>query len=719
MRTVERCPAPRDRFPIPPTHDLSACSILSHPLCTDPSGNKIEIIEDGINRLDVPLLTIDQLGGYLFQCLIGSSWTDFERLAGPASDVELEILIEDDDQDLQSLWWEMMFYGRDPLAVQKTRKVAITRIVESAKPVAQPASLQMPLKVLFVVGRQIDDTLRPGAELIGLLNRVPLPLTGNFDQFQTAHLHVRLVQDAAWDDIEKAMVSFRPNVVHIVSHGELDPAGDGTRLLLTAREPEDPNNPAAKRQKTAEPYPCSAPRLLELITVNGSPPAVVVVNACHSAEAGGQGRADASFTAELVRGGVAVALGMSGEVADRACQIFAMSFYQGILRGVPVTLAAAQGRRAALLDFPEDTHTVEWARPTLFMAAGVAPALGVVPAARDWNRVAERFRTLTPAVMCDRLDCMDRYENFHTSLPPPAGRSAAFAFIAKEKGGVGKTRLLEEIAARSVFDNFIPVIVRNNHENPEAPQNHLEIGLQISKAIEKTREHFGLPLTPVSLTRQFAFRRADITPNPNDPVEAAYQEEALQKFILDNRMRGLQAVRLDTVLPLIQAECKALRDELRAPPLPDPIVLLLLDDLHRYASCVPDLLPRIREFGLGRPDLILPVVFTCNGMEEDKLVEDALRQRQDIFVSPLAPFECGTMLRLACRQFVLSKWNASVSARRDKSEAADIFYQLIEDFTKGCPQGFWLSEVEVVVARFKKNKTLVPTNFEEMLGRWK
>jgi len=416
---------------------------------------------------------------------------------------------------------------------------------------------------------------------------------------------------------------------------------------------------------------------------------------------------------------------MSGEVADRACQIFTLCFYQALLRGVPISCAAAQGRRAALLDFAEDVHNVEWARPTMFVAEGIDPKLKIQEAARDWSGVAERYRKLTtPEALCDRFDCMDRYEEFRKSLVTPIGRSAVIAFVSKDPlGGLGKTRLLEEIAARSVFDNFLPVIVRNNQENPDAPQNYLEMALQISTAIEDTRENFGLERAPLTMTRQFAHSLMGPehnNPNPNDLVKFTQLETELDDYLRQNRVRGKPAdVKIERVLPLIQAEFEALRTELTVPKQQAPTVLLLLDDLHRYAGCVQAILPRIREFGLGRADLPIPVVFTCNAVEEDKVLEEALRGRRDIPAIPLEAFETGVVQRMACRQFVLSYWKVSVTSRREKKDLVQAFYDSINEYTKGRPKQFLKTEVEVVVNTHRRIKTLVPTNFEEMLSKWK
>jgi hypothetical protein len=715
-RTVNRCPAPHDRFPLSPAHDLAVCTAEAHAACTDCTGAAISALYQSINQLDVPVGDIDKYGGYLFHCLLGDAWAELAGRAAAGEGIELEILIQPTDRDFSVLWWEMMFVGKDALAVQQTRKVAITRVIPTTNPLAQPQPLQLPLKVLFIVGREIDNALRPGAELFGILNRVPVP-NATYTHFETVQLHVRLIPNAAWDEIQSTCAAFRPDVVHIVSHGVPDPASGDARLLLTDRAPKDPGAPEKRPEKTTDPYPCSAQRLLNLVTVQGVAPTVMIVNACHTADY--QGAADLAFTAQLVQGGVAVALGMSGEVADRACQVFTLSFYQALLRGVPVSLAAAQGRRAALLDFPESMHNVEWARPTLFQAQGIKPTLGMNPAIRDFSAIAGSYRTLPPSALCGRLDCMNRYEAFRSSLPAPA-RPALFAFVTKETElGLGKTRLLEEIAARSIFDNFIPVLVRHDKENPDAPQNYLDVALQISVAVERTRQHFGFTAKALTMTRNYAYSQSpNPHPTPEDFVAFLSQETDLDRFLREQASGRLAAIDINrVVLPLIRAECKALRDELALAGQPPPTVLLLLDDLHRYANC-DVILALIKEHGLGTPELPLPVVFTLYAAGQGKVLEEALRKMPDVPVVTLSAFQSGVDQRLVCRQFLLSHFKATVSSRSNKADDVEGFYDSIQEETNGRPGDFWKPEVKAVVNAHRRIKTLVPTNFEEMLTRW-
>jgi hypothetical protein len=731
-RTVARCQPPNQRFPLPPAHQEDDCEKAAHLLCLDSTGNNMQSGLDSISRVDVPAGHVDIFGGYLFQVLIGENWAALQSAAG-GGDIELEILIEPKDAFLKLLPWEMMFARTtpagavikryEPLGVQRDRKVSITRVIELAQAgsppqtLPQPQPVQLPLKVLFIVGRQLDDALRPGAELIGLLRRVPLP-NPTFTTFQIANLHVRYLPEATWDEIQAAVSEFAPTVVHIVSHGELDAAGRQTHLLLTSREIDGKPDSA----KTVDPYPCSPQRLLALLTVDGELPPVVIVNACHTADQDGQNAADLAFSAQLVAGGVPMALGMSGEVADRACQVFTMSFYQALLKGSSVAIASAQGRRAALLEFPDALHNVEWTRPTLFVSKGIDPALKTVPAARDLSAIAERYRTLkTPDALCDRFECMTLYEEFRKSLPAPPGKAAAMAFVTKDpQGGIGKSRLLEELAARSVFDGFIPVIVRNNRKNSEAPQNMLEVAWWVSDAVRETRAHYGLPEIPLPETRKFAYRLTPVKPNPSDQSEFRFQEDDLDLFLRTNRTTGRPAeVTIDSALGLIQDECTQLRSDVQGAFPVVPTVLLLLDDLHRYPGCAQQILPRIGEYGLGKAGIPLPVVFTCLLVENDKTLLEDLSKRQDIRVKSLNAFESELEQRLACRQFVLSHWKASVSARREQQAVVDRFYKRIHSYTNGRPVQFLRAEVEGVVQGNLDSGTLVPTDFEGMLAKWK
>src|SRR5262249_34082424 len=151
-----------------------------------------------------------------------------------------------------------------------------------------------------------------------------------------------------------------------ICHGSLE---DGqAQLLLTRGEGDGP-----ARRKTDEVDFCNAARLLELLRLKKPPrrlPCIVILNACHTADAEIGLRACQSIASSLVAGGVPVVLGMAGEVADGACRLYTRGFYEALLGETNVAQAAGAARRLAMRHYRNFNESVEWARLTLFARVG-------------------------------------------------------------------------------------------------------------------------------------------------------------------------------------------------------------------------------------------------------------------------------------------------------------------------------------------------------------
>jgi hypothetical protein len=722
-RDLLRCENPFGRFPLPPPHAADECDPATHVLCLDGKGQLIATAWEAVNRADVARVDAKRFGRYLAQVLLGKNWAQLQDAAGAKNPAELEILIESDDSDLMSLPWEMIHDDTGPLTALRDRTVAISRVIQPDKVVNAVVEVGLPLRVLFVVGRQIDDVLRPGAELIGLLRTIRVPTDSNFTDFRDTELHVRYLSEATWDEIQSAIAEFHPTIVHLVCHGELDPEGAGTRLLLTAREVDgDPQS-----RKRAEPYQCSAERLLSLLTDDGSTPPIVIVNACHTAESdqeratlGLQNSSNLSFAATLVRGGVAMALGMSGEVADRSCQLFTLRFYQALLQGSSVSLATAQGRRAAMLGFPDLQDTIDWARPTLFLANGIDPVLRVNRPTRDLGAIGHRFRTLkSPELLCDRYETMQTYEHLQTRALEQQ-RALLLGFPVKElHSGIGKTRLLEEIAARSVFDSFAPIVIRSQ-QGSDPPANLLDFAIAVSDAISETREHFQINREVLGAAWRLAYLLAKIDPTPSDAAAFGDQRLRLAKYLQDNRTSGDPAkLPMSSAIGLILEDCTKLQKDIESVMGYSPRLLLLLDDLERY-GVVNEIVARAREFGLGSFQLPIALVFTYASSTNAgrRLDEDVLRKRPDIQSFPLDAFTSPVDQRIAFGHYVFSKWKYAINNSRQKREDVDNFYQDMYKFTQGRPGEFSSTAVEAVVRVNHHYKSLIDADFESLLRQW-
>src|SRR6266702_146466 len=184
------------RFPRVVEHAAEQCHDATHALCEDSTGLLVQRAFDRVGQLEVSAEHVQVFGRYLTQAILGGNWTALQAVAG-AEPIELELAFVGDDCGLAALPWEIMHdVAGEPLGAQRGRKVAIARIVDPGNAAEPMPSIKLPLRVLFIVGRQVDDQLRPGAELIGLLRRIQLPVNAQGTQFETSDLNVRYLSEA-------------------------------------------------------------------------------------------------------------------------------------------------------------------------------------------------------------------------------------------------------------------------------------------------------------------------------------------------------------------------------------------------------------------------------------------------------------------------------------------------------------------------------------------
>ena len=216
---------------------------------------------------------VDQFGHYLFDALLGEDlWNAMTVLTETSGGetLELALALPPDDAALQRLNWEMMrnrFYFL--AAGTPSLKVAITRLVDGP-PGLVGRPIGAPPKVLFVVGTDLDDkSVRPGAELVGLLRR-----SKSTDARSINH---RLLEQAKPNQIRETVRTFKPDIVHFICHGGVD----GGRPYLELKT--DDNDASPNR---------STEQLLSYLRDGKRLPAIVVLSACHTA-----GQQDDAFPA--------------------------------------------------------------------------------------------------------------------------------------------------------------------------------------------------------------------------------------------------------------------------------------------------------------------------------------------------------------------------------------------------------------------------------------
>lgn len=728
-RNLKRCGEEPAGFPLPPATDAAVWEQQIHaPLCDPENGDADPIqslYDDIIYKSDPGPDGVEKFGRYLTAVLLGNNWNTLKTAAQNTS-IELDLQFGADDTELTRLPWEMMYGDDRPLAASDTHDVSINRIVPSTVKTTRPITL--PLKLLFVIGRQLDDALRPGAEYLGLLRRMKVRFGADVSNMD---MNVRLLTETATDELQSMINTFKPDIVHFICHGDIGETGG--RLLLTKRESLDVDS-----RKTLEPDYCDAPRLLGLLRQEDAPhelPQIIVLNACHTGEAGtgedikGGYR---SLAAKLVEEGVPIVIGMTGEVADGACRIFTRKFYEALMTQSQITLASARGRRSAMLYFTDNYKTsVEWARPTLFMAEGVSSTLAVDghAAAREMAVIPSRYVLKPLEALCDRFIPLKGYQQFRNQVPANGSpKLLAFKVDEAEVDEIrfGKTRLLEEIAAHAVLDGLIPCAVLSRPSRHFEPSpNLLSLAIRVAHSMNLARKNFSVPERYTSNALDLAgLVLGQDPPPPPDPNNTTLFELKKERIINELSKLG-QANQpanpgFQVVRAAMLADFRQLQTDIEAKIGEKRIPILLLDDLHRYEGVADDLLNKMIDMhGLGAADLVVPMVFTYSSVNVSgngftAITEFIKNSSKYIFGNlPLQRISDPHEEKLAYCQYLLSREEPlAVSWRSEKSEDVGHLFNVLRSTIKGVPSMFGDPQLHAVLSFAKLSKILVDADDE-------
>jgi hypothetical protein len=397
------------------------------------------------------------------------------------------------------------------------------------------------------------------------------------------------------------MHRFRPDVVHFVAHGEVV-SGHGYLELVA-----DEDDQAGDSRRFAD-------QLLSYLDVDGDFPPVVVLSACASAAADGHsagsrllgGPEVAPLAAELVQGKVPVVLGMAGEVSDHACRLFTRAFGAALVRGLSLVEATAIARRVVFDEGASPHRSADWALPAVFLAASVDPDMlrrqNTADDPANWvaNWITA-YRLERPPVFCHRQNFFQSYFD----LLEQNGKGVVAAYATDQEPGLGRTRLLEELAIQAIRDGNIPVLVRSDVDSTE-PRTALRTFAQtMYNAVLDVRDALALGPPAASqllLLSQHGCSAADEA--GIDQMVRAYllgRQELTGKAVRRALQVDLEALAKDACSSHGFIRCGAGR------------VVVLLDDVDRYGNVAITLFDEMLDgFGLGTAALPVPVVVTLS-----------------------------------------------------------------------------------------------------------
>lgn len=568
-------------YPLPSEAEVAALSgpaRLSELWRADNAGELHKLYVKIATRDAVTAEEVEIFGCYLFSTLLGPDTWQAVGEGTKDGKVELLLTFPPEEPTFTRLPWEMMRSPNGYLAAQSRPAVSITRMVSSQTGVLGDFTI-LP-KVLFVVGTELSDAqLRAGAEYMSLVRHLRgRPALDGPDYALCTEVLLR----ATGQRLSEAIARFRPSVLHFISHGSVQ---DGRAYIqLLDDEERGPANWTPEQLLSL----LKDPGVGDAWSSSGGLPPVVVLNACHTGALPNPLRPTVSFAADLVRHGVPIVLGMWGRVADRACRAFTRSFYDALLRADSLTEAAASGRRKAF-EGAGSPDSVDWAFPAIFTAEGVDSTRAFEPeAAKKFSVlqkiVSEIHRTNDPPVFCGRLEMMDHYRG----LMRPASDTRILAIGAEEPGAAtiqyGKTRVLEELAAKLVSDGHVPCFVVE-YDKSKVPADRSGVGELMIKAIGEARTRFRLGTEYryewLLLKKKLRVAREGPQERQLDvKLSDAVADELDNVDPLPDRMEGLP----DHVLwAALREDLAALANEAGQDDGSGRLrVVLLFDDVHRY-----------------------------------------------------------------------------------------------------------------------------------------
>lgn len=446
------------------------------------------------------------LGRTLFDALVEPWWSALGPAitAAKTRPAALELALRlDGAPELAGLPWEMMV-GRDGkflargVAIDGVRlDVVVTRRV--ARPPVATAPLAHPLRYLFVIGDELDDSLRAGAECMGLLRQLGPRIDDRVLMLRTASRSLAETVD-----------EFRPQIVHVIAHGV--EAADGSVLL------------ALFDRATNAVRPTPAAELAGLLVRSGDHapwcPTAVILSACSGGQPlGGDGHAGLAGT--LVGAGVPVVVGMAAEVSDLACRLFARQLGAALVDGVPLAIAAARGRGAALRDPAMPAGNLDWGLVNLMLGEDISAELAVPAVTKDSSadRLLGRMAAYSLPIDTDRLmrrlppfvGRADVFAAFHELL---AGRGpAALCLLAcppRKQHKVGKRRTMAELAAAALRAGHIPVVAMPRIGSKQGvPRTVDDLIRELGRALLLARTVFGAPAETPRLDAALAAHPGD------------------------------------------------------------------------------------------------------------------------------------------------------------------------------------------------------------------
>ena len=298
--------------------------------------------------------------------------------------LRLRLRFEESARALAALPWEYAYGGQPPRFLGASPQTALVRDLSAAEEglTPEPRRVPRPLRVLVVASsprgmvplelsaerRRLEEVWQPLVER----GEMEWEFLERGDKSTMDALDSRLGADEGWD------------VVHFIAHGKVD----NSQAYLLLEDEDGWHEEVSEEQLSALFGGRLGPGRVRA-------PALVVLNACQTADIEGA-RATLGLAPALVRQGQLLAVvGMQFPINDDAARLFAAKFYEALFRAGQVDYAIAKARNA-IISARRGIEGRDWGSPVLYMQTREGRLFRFVGA--EWSHVwrTVRSRILAP-----------------------------------------------------------------------------------------------------------------------------------------------------------------------------------------------------------------------------------------------------------------------------------------------------------------------------------
>jgi ligand-binding sensor domain-containing protein len=299
---------------------------------------------DALRRNQVDEALLHGLGERLFQTLFPSvearrSLRDPVIARGDTLRLHLDF---EKVPELAALPWEYLYNEPDLGFLALSAQIGLARIVSTGV-LATPSQLEPPPSVLVVSASPTGlPTLSPDRE-IGTLREALAEAGG------TGRSRINELRHATLDAFRLAIAQGY-DIVHFTGHGAVD---SGQGLLYF----ED-----------AQGHPSIATQSELSLLLRDSPPRLLVLNACQSAEVSGTETLEGLAPALIAQSGVPAVLGMQYPISGFPLSILTRAVYRELARNGDVERAVSLARQSMFGELGAGVR--DWGTPVLYLGAG-------------------------------------------------------------------------------------------------------------------------------------------------------------------------------------------------------------------------------------------------------------------------------------------------------------------------------------------------------------